>query len=690
MKKTLTFILILVLMATGATFVGLLKADVGFADTQPTISGAEVTVHRGQAFTMDVSIQGNTGLTGLKIWVKYDYTAMELVDVTLPKTDRGLKTLDFDPMGTVDGSWSDQNKYRNGVSFLWSSSLSQLNADTSNGVLMTLHFESFLTAETGTYDVQLICDPDNASNNGTHVDITMHKGVVELEKGEFRVEYYDYDDTPLADYDYNDEDNPPDMSNAPTPTRKDDDMYSYEFAGWKAVESGEKNVIKYVAQYDCTPIEYLVIFVVDGDQFDTNACNYGEDIDFPNTSKQGYTFSGWYVDEDCEQRLTTPKMSANKDHVWYLYGYYTYDVREENVPEVTLSIADKSNGVFTIDAVFTVNMGVVAMNLDLNYDRDNLIFKGFMLGDVFSQSLFKPNADIVLGDDGYYRGASDGALAADPFRFMFSNGITNTTACELIVRMQFELAPDAPNGVYVVTFDYDPTRDVYYVDRTGSFALTSLNVYEVELSKGERSEWSQSAEGDSSVTVDVSSSVGMEMHTKLVVKDVSASYANSDVSAVIGSDKEIKNAYKLDFKQNNVSVEPSGELQITIDLKTNALSSSPSLYLVTSSGELVAWESQVVGTQLTFCSETLGTFVIVGNKTQSQQPPAGDNDPSGGGNPSGGNNPSGGGGDTNDGPLDPHDKGVVLSYVVMFLVLIILILIILIIFALRKKKDSRD
>ena len=421
------------------------------------------------------------------------------------------------------------------------------------------------------------------------------------------------------------------MGKVDAPTRPTDDMYEYKFERWEPMISDEQNVLKYRARYKYTPIEYIVRYFVDGKPFATDSCDYGANVPLPSTNKQGYLFSGWFIDEGYTQRLSSAKMDANPEHTWNLYGYYTLNVREENAPEITLSVVERTDNLVTIDAKFTANIsGVAAMSLNLVYDRANLVFKGFKLGDAFSQNdfMFKPSANVALGEDGYYRATANGALVGDPFTFMFNNGLENTMSLGLIVRLQFEVADNAPIGVYTVSFDYDKTKDVSYWDENGEPALTALNIVPAQISQGEKKQWNEAVEGDSSVTVDVTSSVGMEMYTILRVNDVSASFPSENYTSVIGNGKEIKNAYRLDLLQNNVSVQPGGELQVKIKLKADALNNAPTLYFVGANNELTLIEATVVDGELVFSTDNLGTFVIVGNKAQSPQTPDDNNPPS--------------------------------------------------------------
>ena len=656
MKKTLTFILIMVLFAVGAVFVpDLLQSDLAFAETPPTLSATDVTVHRGQMFSMDVSIANNVGFSSMKIRVTFDTSAMRLKSAT---NGTALSNLVYTPAGP--SAWEEGGQ-EDGVSFTWLRSTS-LKLGDGNGLVLSLQFESFADAEVKDYKVTVACDPTNTFDaDGKTVHVENASGTVTVQKGAFRVNYYDDDGTLLFERDYNDEDKMPNLSDVKAPTRPADDMYEYQFAGWVPMVSDEPNVLKLQATYNYVAVPYIVRYFVDGKPFATDDCNYGEDLPLPSTVKQGYVFSGWFLDEEFTQRLTSTKLSPNEDHVWNLYGYYKYNIREDNVPEITLSVVDRTENLVTVDVEFTVNMGVAAMSLNLDYDRENLTFKGFKLGSVFADSVFTfwPNEGITLGDDDFYRGAN-AVLAAEPFGFTFNNGLTNVTDLGLILSLQFEVSADAPNGVYTVSFNYDKSKDAYFFDKDGNAVLTMLDVVAAQILQGVKIEWSESAQGDSSVTVGVSSSVGMEMNTELVVTNVSDSISEDDVATVVGSSKEIKGAYNLTLMQDNVAVQPNGVLQVRIRMSSDVIDSEPILYAVNEDGEIVECEAEVVNGELVFSTDTLGTFVIVGNKTQTP--------------PSGGDN------------VGESDSFTI--YVVLILIIIILILLITTIVVARDRKSN--
>lgn len=649
MKKAVTYILILVLLAVGTAVVPvLLHNDVAFADTNATISGSGTTVHRGQTFTIDVTISDNEGLTALKLLLKYDSSAMKLVDAT-----QGSALSQMTYWATNKTEWDNFNR-GDGIGFLWDGA----QPDKSNGVLLTLTFDSFITAEVGNYPVEITYDPENTrSNVGVPATPVVTNGNVNIQKGCYSVQYYNYDDTLLFEQDYNESDVP--KYNGATPTRAEDEMYSYEFCGWKGKVSNESGVIKYVADYTLTAQSYVVRFYVDGETYRVAACDYNEEVDVTTRpSKQNYTFVGWFTDEACKQKVHSTLMPA---HELSLYGYMKYNIREENIPEMVLSVAEWEGNTITIEAALTVNTGIAAMNLELDYDRTNLTFKGFQRGTAFSGALgFTNGGQIELGDDGYYRETTAGALSAQHFIFNFENSVDNSTECAMVLRMQFEIAAQAPAAVYEVTFKYDQSKDVSYINDAGELWYTVVDIVGAKIAKGEKDHWNEPAEGDPSVTVDVKSPVGLPVQTELVVHDVSSTSPLSPeyLANFLKSNQQIKNSYQISLEQDGVTVKPSNTLEVKIKLKDAVRNGETlALYLV-SGDEFVFCQSSVVGDELVFSTDKLGTFAIVGSV------------------PSTSNGDNGG--------------GSLLWLIIVLIAIIVILLILLIIVAVRKKKKQQE
>ena len=686
MKKTVTLILILVVLAVGAALLPALMQDgVAFADSAITVAGSNVTVHRGQTFSMDITLSDNDGLVSLLVLVEYDNTAMKLQSVT---RGSALESFTFDH--TKQEEWYKYSQFDGGIRFLWYGGV----PDTSNGVLLTLEFESNIAADIGDYDVEINYDIDNTfayydDNKGIPANVATQNGIVTLIKGAYSVEYYNYDDALLWSKDYNNPDERPTAYGGPTPTRPTDDMYSYVFNGtWRGIVSTEKGVIKYRAEYDTSPVEYIVRYFVDGEMFYLDSGFYGETLDLPDTTKANYTFYGWYTDATFKQKAHYP-LPANSSHEWDLYGYYKYNIREDNIPELALTATESGGNLVVIDATLIANPGILSMNLTLNYDRKNLSFKGFKAGSAFSGAIVFTNDDaITLDADGFYRAKSGSSITADPFVFSFENGAENSTECALVVRMEFEISSTAPNGVYQVTFDYNKSTDISYLDDSGEMWYTMLDIVAAKVPHGSVDHWSSSVQEDSSISVEISSSAGLHPQTKLIVHDVSGSLQLSSSATDTLGEQEVKKAYSLTFEQDGVVVEPSGTYQVKIKLK--AAITNATLYSLGADGSLTKCSSSIEGDQIVFTVDKLGTFVIAGDKSSTTKPPdgpsgPGDDNPGGddpGGDNPGGNNP---GGDTppSGGPLD----GLPWMYIAFGAAgLAVVLLLVLIIVAAKKKK----
>lgn len=657
MRKAVTLIFILVLFAAGAVFApALLQSNVAFADASATIVCADVTVHRGQTFETEVSISGNTGLTGLMLTLKYDSSVMRLTAVRREEAG-ALNSLDYS--ATQETEWDSANN-RDGIRFLWDGTA----PDSSNGVLMTLTFDTYFTADVGNYTLTMNYVPENTRHDyQVPATPTVKSGKVSVTTGQFAVQYSDYDGKILFEKDYNSGDAP--QYGGATPVRAEDEMYSYEFSGWKKEVSSDDNIIKFVAEYDKTPKEYPVRFYVDGELYKVTSCKYGEALDLSDKPyKENYTVVGWFTDKDCQQKLKSSRMPA---HELSLYGYQKYNIREQDIPEIVLSVVGTSGDILTVEAEIKVNTGIAFMCLSLNYDRQHMTFRGFQRGSVFMGGFSFTNSNkIALGADGYYRETSGGALDVDPFKFIFENSMDSYESCGVLLRMQFELPSDAPAAVYEVGFDYDKTGDIFYFNEAGEIWFTAVDIVSAQIPKGAKDHWNEPAIGDADTIVDVKSSVGMPVNTELVVNLVSGSLPISpeEATSFLGGDKQIKSAYQISLLCDGVEVQPDGTLEIKIKLSDDVLSSKNIfLYSVSADGKLTYCQSNVVEGQLVFSSDATGTFAVVGSVASTVTPPVG-------------------GGDSGGGSM--------LWLVIALIAVIVILLIVLIIVATRKKKNRDE
>ena len=222
--------LIMFVMSTGVI------SAIAHADYTPIVTVENKTVHRGQTFTIDVDLTNNEGLISLYLTLNYDSSVMKLLNV---EQGNALSSLTFTNTNT-------QTELGYGVlpfNMLWDGRKS----DNSNGNIIRLTFESFSTAEIGTYPITLTYDATNTNSEyGKPIAINIVNGSVTIIKGEFEAIYYDWDGTELYRKDYNADDVPSYVGNLPS--RDTDKYYSYEFTGyWKGIVSDDKNVLKYQA-----------------------------------------------------------------------------------------------------------------------------------------------------------------------------------------------------------------------------------------------------------------------------------------------------------------------------------------------------------------------------------------------------------------------------------------------------------
>nr|MBQ8244702.1 InlB B-repeat-containing protein [Oscillospiraceae bacterium] len=107
--------------------------------------------------------------------------------------------------------------------------------------------------------------------------------------------------------------------------KKSDEKYTYTFTGWSPELTEVTGDTMYTAQFEATPVEYTVNFLLDqtGGIYQTVTAGYGTAIAVPeNPEKTGYTFIGW----DKEIPATMPVGGATLTGLWTINSYtITFD-----------------------------------------------------------------------------------------------------------------------------------------------------------------------------------------------------------------------------------------------------------------------------------------------------------------------------------------------------------------------------
>ena len=552
----------------------------------PMIWVENKTVHRGQTFEVEVYLDQNSGLVSLMLELEYDKTVMELVGIV-----RGdaLSSHTF----TTTNVDTDEGYLVSPFYLLWDGRAQ----DHSVGKLVTLKFMSKIDAEIGDYPVTINYDRKNTHiEYGQPCDVQINNGVVTFIKGEYSVKYLNYDGTLLFEKDYN-EDTVPSYGGQ-IPTRPTDECYSYEFVGWRGVVSDSPNVICYEADYRLTPQIYQVFFYVDGEYFNAMSCPYGEFVDMSQIpSKKNYVFDGWYTDEALTHRVTSLQMPSG-DIV--LYGQMKFNIRENPIPEIALSLDRIDSGYAYVTVDILSNPSISGLVLTLDYDKSALTFEGFERGEAFSTLQF----DYTNTDAGY---------ASDPFRFYWEHS-SNTVETGRLLTLKFKINDEAVSGVYSVTMMYEPTADAVYVDEIGNLSYTKLNITGARIPVGEIYYWNEEIEDVTDVIVECPR--GMSADTVLRIEIVTANLdiSNEQIQALIAPNMELKAGYTVELLQNNVKVQPNGVITVKIKLTdAQMLCSDLRIYHVDDDKNMTFYESKVEDGYIVFETDHLSYWVIIGN-----------------------------------------------------------------------------
>lgn len=557
----------------------------------PVIRVENKTVNRGQTFELQVYLDHNPGLVSLMLELEYDKTVMGLVGVS---HGNALNSHTFTTTNTDTEDGFLITPFR----MLWDGR----TQDKSTGVLVTLTFESKVEAEVGDYPVNISYDKQNTNvEYGKPCDVNIQNGCVTFIKGAYSVKYLNYDGSLLYEKDYTANAVP--SYGGATPVRADDARYSYEFQGWQGVVSDVANVICYEARYKLIPKIYQVFFYVDGEYFNAFECPYGEFVDLSEVpSKKNYVFDGWYTDEALTGKIASVQMPAQN---LTLYGTMKFNIRENPIPEITLSV-DRTEEEYVYVAVdVTQNPSVSGLVLTLDYDKKALTFEGFERGGAFGLLQF----DYTNTDEGY---------SAEPFKFYWENSVNTLDTGRLLV-LKFKIKRNVPGGMYNVTMTYEPTTDAVYINELGEISYTRVNIIGAKIPIGEIYHWNEEIEDVADISV--SCPEGMPADTVLRVEVVTAdiNIPKEQIQSQIASDMEIKSVYTVELLQNDVKVQPNGTLTVSIKLTdAQRLCTDLRIYHVDDDKNMTFYESWVEDGYIVFETDHLSYWAIVGNVIDSQ------------------------------------------------------------------------
>ena len=160
----------------------------------------------------------------------------------------------------------------------------------------------------------------------TQFDITMN---IPLEVKDYSVTFKNDDGTVLSEVLYAYDTAADNIIKPDAPAKEGDSQYSYSFDGWTPEITDAKADAIYTAKYSKTVNKYTIDYVFT----DNNECenvvlpgsvsvDYGISYTAEKTASEGYTFSGWYTDETCQENVKYIDGSIIKANI-ILYGSFT-------------------------------------------------------------------------------------------------------------------------------------------------------------------------------------------------------------------------------------------------------------------------------------------------------------------------------------------------------------------------------
>lgn len=567
------------LLVSALLFAGVVGVQ---AETTPTVTVQSKTIHRGQRFEVDVTLTGNSGLVSLRMALGYDLDAAKLVEV---RRGTALKshTLDY-------------NIDRNQPLFNWVGMV----PDKSEGVLVTLVFEGLTESAADNFTVAVRVDPDNTlADIGKKQPVATVDGTVTVTKDDFYYVFVNYDGTELWRSVRVAYGTPAPAYAGKEPTRPEDSKYTYIFGGkWQQVASDKADEVVFEPVFDTIAKSYIVDFYVADNISDvaqktyTYTKNYNQTLTFPQMSREGYAFVGWYTDKYYTQKFAGDVMP---EYNLTLYGYWRVALREQG-PVIALSYADKDeSGNLLVDVNMTANNGVAVMKLNLEYDKTALTYVGYTAGDALQgMNLFTSGAE------------TDKTV----FQWMSDNNCYGTGK---VMTLRFAVKDGAKNGGYRVAFTYDRNSDVIYLGGNGKMWFSLLSIDDFVLPVGTVNRWNAVPSGGER-DVDVTSETDMPGNVTLDVKLVTSQIPLTDKLANAVGKGEIKDAYEIRLVSNGVEVSPTGKLTVRLRLSLRQqLSGNVRLLHYAEDGTVEVVPSRIEGGCLVFETDHLSTWIVVGN-----------------------------------------------------------------------------
>jgi hypothetical protein len=287
-----------------------------------------------------------------------------------------------------------------------------------------------------------------------------------------------------------------------------------------------------------------------------------------------------------------------------LYAYYSYEVKETNIPLITLETEELNSNNLVVSAKLIKNTGLNAVVLTLDYDTTILRLTGFEQSEIFTTMIFD-TTEI-------------GKIAEPNFKFFFEQENNNYETGEFLI-LYFDIINTKEQGIYDITFTYDYHHDASYKDKNGELKYTKLEIVGTEVPIGELFHWEQELEGGRNI--DVTSKDGKPLNVKLSVEFVTEKiYIEQEkIEDVVGKKMYLQSAYSIKLMQNNVEIEPNTTLTIRIKLSYQEQKCKIlKFYYYNNDLELEEYEFVIEDGYLVFNTNHLSNWLIFGDHNKNK------------------------------------------------------------------------
>lgn len=555
-------------------------AVTAFSEEYPVVTVQSAVVHRGQRFTLDVTLTDSQGFVGLFLTVNYDADVFTLVGY-----ERG------DALGNMQLTTTNPESQTNGTfRFLWDSS----KADFSCGRLVTLIFDSNVESPAADYEIDIEYSPNGTlSDYGKPQRLTVQNGVVTLVKGKYSVNYVNHDGSLLQHSEYNEDEVPSYKGKAPT--RFPDSKYIYRWTGkWQSVLSEESDVLVLEPMYKQIPQQYQVLYYV-ADSVNASPqlkveysgfVGYGQNLDLPSPQKDGYVFSGWYEDIDYNQRFSSVSMP---DCDLQLFGYFVVALRE-TAPLFYLNCESQTDDKVVLELSVAENYGLSAVSLNLSYDTS-----------VFS--LAQVNKEQALSSAEFSYNDNSGKL-----KLVWQNSANDYSEGKAI-SLVFDVKRQAKSGGYDFLLTYNEKSDAIYFDTNGNLWYTKLRLFGCNVAVGNSDGWFCRLQNGVWAQGRLSDFVPSNVKMSLVdiSDEVTLSKKASDKLSTDGA--TACSAYTISFTQNGSDYSLPCKVKIKLHVTSLQLTDGIALYKLDENG-VTPWEFVVNEDHLDFVTDGSSDWLI--------------------------------------------------------------------------------